>query len=111
MINEKKEPQLIEHWWNSSKLTFRVVIILVGMFVAVWSVKFWNEAKEMDISSFLIEDASSIEIQKKAEWLYCQKEKFSDEWECDYKGNWDDCPGMKNIRDKLYEHSFRERKS
>ncbi len=30
---------------------------------------------------------------------------------CDYQGNWDDCPGMKNIRDKLYEHGFRERKS
>ena len=30
---------------------------------------------------------------------------------CDYQGNWDICPGMKNIRDKLYEHGFRERKS
>ena len=30
---------------------------------------------------------------------------------CDYQGNWDDCPGMKNIRDKLYEHGFREKKS
>ena len=30
---------------------------------------------------------------------------------CDYQGNWDDCPGMKTIRDKLYEHGFRERKS
>ena len=30
---------------------------------------------------------------------------------CDYQGNWDHCPGMKNIRDKLYEHGFRERKS
>ena len=32
-------------------------------------------------------------------------------FKCDYQGNWDDCPGMKNIRDKLYEHGFRERKS
>ncbi len=31
--------------------------------------------------------------------------------ECDYQGNWDDCPGMKNIRDKLYEHGFRKKKS
>ena len=30
---------------------------------------------------------------------------------CDYQANWDDCPGMKNIRDKLYEHGFRERKT
>ena len=30
---------------------------------------------------------------------------------CDYQGDWDSCPGMKNIRDKLYEHGFRERKS
>ena len=30
---------------------------------------------------------------------------------CDYQGDWDICPGMKNIRDKLYEHGFRERKS
>ena len=32
-------------------------------------------------------------------------------FKCDYQGNWDDCPGMKDIRDKLYEHGFRERKS
>ena len=30
---------------------------------------------------------------------------------CDYQANWDDCPGMKNIRDKLYAHGFRTRKT
>jgi len=30
---------------------------------------------------------------------------------CNYQANWDDCPGMKNIRDKLYEHGFREKKN
>jgi hypothetical protein len=30
---------------------------------------------------------------------------------CDYQGNWDVCPGMKDIRDKLYEHGFRKRKT
>ena len=30
---------------------------------------------------------------------------------CEYQGNWDDCPGMKIIRDKLYEHGFRTKKT
>ena len=29
---------------------------------------------------------------------------------CEYKRDWDNCPGMKHIRDKLYEHEFREKK-
>lgn len=29
---------------------------------------------------------------------------------CPYKKNWDECPGMKEIRDKLYKHDFREKK-
>jgi hypothetical protein len=29
---------------------------------------------------------------------------------CDYKGDWDNCPAWKPIRDKLYEHGFRKRK-
>ncbi len=30
---------------------------------------------------------------------------------CDYQGDWDSCPGMKPLRNKLYEHGFRKRKS
>lgn len=30
---------------------------------------------------------------------------------CDYQGDWDSCPGMKPMRDKLYEHGFRKSKS
>jgi len=30
---------------------------------------------------------------------------------CDYQGDWDVCPGMKEIRDKLYEHGFRAKKT
>jgi len=29
---------------------------------------------------------------------------------CEYKKDWDNCPGMKHVRDKLYEHEFREKK-
>ena len=29
--------------------------------------------------------------------------------QCEFKGNWDNCPGMKSIRDKLYEHGFRHK--
>ena len=30
--------------------------------------------------------------------------------QCEFQGNWDSCPGMKPIRDKLYEHGFRQKK-
>lgn len=30
--------------------------------------------------------------------------------ECEFEKDWDNCPGMKHIRDKLYEHEFREKK-
>jgi len=29
--------------------------------------------------------------------------------QCEYNGDWDNCPGMKPIRDKLYEHDFRHK--
>ncbi|KKK41125.1 hypothetical protein LCGC14_0463460 [marine sediment metagenome] len=29
---------------------------------------------------------------------------------CEYKGKWDNCPAMKPIMDKLYQHNFKERK-
>lgn len=29
---------------------------------------------------------------------------------CEYEGNWDNCPGMKPIMDKLYAHNFKKRK-
>lgn len=29
---------------------------------------------------------------------------------CEYEGDWDNCPAWKPIRDKLYEHGFRKRK-
>jgi hypothetical protein len=31
--------------------------------------------------------------------------------QCEYQGNWDICPGMKSIRDNLYAHGFRQKKS
>ncbi len=30
--------------------------------------------------------------------------------ECDFNGNWDNCPAMKPIMEKLYEHNFKKRK-
>jgi hypothetical protein len=30
---------------------------------------------------------------------------------CDYKKNWDACPSMKPIMDKLYTHGFKKRKN
>ena len=30
---------------------------------------------------------------------------------CEYEGNWDNCPVMKPIMEKLYEHNFKKRKS
>jgi hypothetical protein len=29
---------------------------------------------------------------------------------CEFKKDWDNCPGMKHVRDKLYEHEFRKKK-
>ncbi len=29
---------------------------------------------------------------------------------CEYKKDWDNCSGMKHIRDKLYEHEFKKKK-
>ncbi|MFX0083911.1 MAG: hypothetical protein ACFE94_19365 [Candidatus Hodarchaeota archaeon] len=30
--------------------------------------------------------------------------------QCEFEGNWDECPAMKPITDKLYEHSFKKKK-
>jgi hypothetical protein len=30
--------------------------------------------------------------------------------QCEFKGDWDMCPGMKPIRDKLYAHGFRQKR-
>ena len=30
---------------------------------------------------------------------------------CDYRGDWDSCPGMKPVRDKLYADGFRTKKT
>ncbi len=30
--------------------------------------------------------------------------------QCEFQGDWDTCPGMKSIRDKLYLHGFRDKK-
>ena len=29
---------------------------------------------------------------------------------CEFNKDWDNCPGMKHVRDKLYEHEFRDKK-
>jgi hypothetical protein len=30
--------------------------------------------------------------------------------ECEFEGNWDNCPAMKPIVDKLYEHKLKKKK-
>ena len=53
---------------------------------------------EINIFVGVIAYIRSIHIQKE-----CKK--------CDYQGDWDSCPGMKPVRDKLYAHGFRTKKT
>ncbi|HEA70932.1 MAG TPA: hypothetical protein ENH98_03295 [archaeon] len=31
--------------------------------------------------------------------------------ECEFKSNWDICPGMKSIMNNLYDHEFKKKKN